>query len=608
MSKQLPPMPLPFPPGFLLEEAPLAGSNRYVGGVGIRFRRGKPEKRLGYINLTTQALIGIARGAWTWNDLTARQLIGTGTAFKAYLISNQDFSVDDITPWVSTVTESNPISTTNGSNVVTVTIPGHDAVQGQYIDIPTVATVGGLNMQGSWPINTVIDANNVTVLAPTNANATAGPGGGAGIVIGIEILPGTVNPQAAFGWGAGPWGSGTWGTPRQTSNLIFFPRTWAVQNFGKIGLYSPYLGGIYSIDPTAAVGTRLAIVATAPTQNNFILSTSDDIVIAFGANFGGTQDPLSWWCSAQGDFTNWDVTAIAGPSGAPSAQARVNIGNKFVAGADLGVHVSLAWTDMGLYAFQYVGNQLVFDVQNVGQNCGLIGPLAFCIIGTEAYWFGNNSFWTFNGGVSRLPQQEDILEAFLDDLREFYSIQMICWYDEQYDEVLFGYCDQNNIENNSLVVYNRTGQFWYTDNFITRRTTTTQLTGQQIEPLFFGDDGLLYQDNQGLDANGIDKPWSLVFGTVEIANGGSSVEIDGVVLDMQRQVGTVTATITATDRTPAEPIIIDNQISTADPTEALIDFRIAGRQAQLTLSGDGLGCYFRLAIPKLLTSQAGARR
>lgn len=611
MTQAAPPIPLDIPPGFVLSEAPLAAKGRYTGGFGIRFWRGRAQKRGGFSALTSTPLIGVPRGAGVWNDLTAKQFIGVGTAFKLYAINNADFNPLDITPVLVSATVDNPITTnlTNPTSVQ-VHIPAHNAAVGQYIDISGANDTGGVPaavLNGSYPVASIVDSNNVTFTSPIAATA-ATTGGGTGVKVDVELAPGQVNAQFAFGWGSGPWGGGAWGTARQSSSLVFYPRIWSVQNFGKVGLFCPTGGGIYAWDATSAVGTRAAIVPTAPTINQGIIATSDEIVIALGANFGGAQDPLSWWSCQQGDYTNWDVTAI-NPNGASSVQARVNNGNRFIAGADLGVHMALAWTDASLYAFQYNGSQFAFDVLLQGTKCGLIGPMAFVIVGMQAFWLGPTRFWMWNGaGVQAVPGQADILDAFLKNLRPYYSTQVVAWYDAQYNEICWAYVDPNNVENNACVVYNLDGGFWYTDQFIVRRTTATNFTDQNTSPLFFGDDGFLYQDNQGLDAAGVKKPWSLSVAPVELGNGSTSMEVDGLAMDMERQVGIMDAEIIATDRTPANELTIDVGQQRVDANGGLMDFRVAGRQAQLTFSGDGLGCDFRMGSVKLLSSTAGGRR
>jgi hypothetical protein len=100
----------------------------------------------------------------------------------------------------------------------------------------------------------------------------------------------------------------------------------------------------------------------------------------------------------------------------------------------------------------------------------------------------------------------------------------------------------------------------------------------------------------------------LSYAPVELGNGAQSMEVDGIAMDMERQTGTMDAEIIATDRTPANELTIDVGQARVDANGGLMDFRVAGRQAQLTLSGTGRGCDFRVGIPKLLSSTAGTRR
>lgn len=438
------------------------------------------------------------------------------------------------------------------------------------------------------------------------------------------LVAGNIYQTQLSGWGTGYYGRGAWGRSQPGQFIIGQPRIWSMGNFGRIGLFCPGgPGGIYFWDPSALVG-QAAIVPTAPTAAG-IVSTSDNILIAYGTNFnpatqlaGGRSDPLQIWNSAQGDYTNWNTLAIAGPNGAPSQVRRINEGNAIIAAADLGTHITLFWTDFSLYALQYTGSQFVFDGYPLGLQCGLIGPMAFAVVNSTAYWMSTQGFFVYSGGVSAIPNQDNIREFVFGNLTPTAVANVVCWYDQFFNEVSWAIPINGSLENSIIVIYNISGQFWYTDTMIVSRSSAASLSSPITNPLFFGIDGLLYEDNVGLDANGVHKPWSISYAPVEAGSFGSAqvavvggqawIEALGVFIDMQRQVGNVTATIVATDRTQPGSPIVDTSTGTADPTTSAIDMRVAGRELALTLSGDGLGCDFRLGVPRLEMGISGTRR
>jgi hypothetical protein len=615
------PIPLDVPPGMVLTQSPLASKGRWTGGQWVRFVNNRPQKIGGYVKLSTTGCVGIPRGAWSWNDLTARQLIAFGTEIKLYEMDDTDFISFDITPWINSATLANPLRTANGSKNVNVNWPSHGAsVVGQYIDIANATAIGGIpagNINGSWPITAIVDNNNVTITLAVAANATA-TGGGAAVSLGLELIPGLANPSAGFGWGVGVWGAEAWGTPRSLASVSFQITYWTFGNFGKILIASVFKGGLFFFDPTAAPLLRAAQIPTAPTFSSACLVTSEEIVIALGSNLVGTthgtstdQNLLQWWASAQGDYTNWDVTATSGPNGSPSVSGNLAQGTQIIAGADLGVHVALIWTDTALYEFQYTGSQFVFNVLLSGTECGLIGPMAYALVGTEAYWLGPQGFFMFNGGVQRIPNHDDVSEFVLSNILAHYTVKTVSWYNQRYNEVWFVFVPQDAQEPTTYVAVNRDNWTW-TQGLIPNAdaafTCETKLSGYDARPVVFAMDGNLYQMDNGLDADGQDNPWEIHLDGFELGNGENSVEVSGIAMDMQRQSGNITITIEMTDRTPGAKTIIDSGQAVVAPADNMGDFRLAGRQAAISFSGDGVGCDMRMGIPKVLLTKAGTRR
>jgi hypothetical protein len=77
----------------------------------------------------------------------------------------------------------NPVSlapafaTQSGSPTVTVTLANHGLSVGQYVNVIVPVAIGGLVVQGFYPVASVPSGNQFTLTAAANATATAGPGG-----------------------------------------------------------------------------------------------------------------------------------------------------------------------------------------------------------------------------------------------------------------------------------------------------------------------------------------------------------------------------------------------------------------------------------------------
>ena len=105
-----------------------------------------------------------------------------------------------------------------------------------------------------------------------------------------------------------------------------------------------------------------------------------------------------------------------------------------------------------------------------------------------------------------------------------------------------------------------------------------------------------------------DLPYSIQSSPVELNNGATLYDVDGVAMDMERQVGNMTLTLTGYDRTPAGAVAIDSQSATVGLTDGMADFRASGRSVAIALSGSGLaaisGSVFRRRL-SLKAERAG---
>ena len=74
-----------------------------------------------------------------------------------------------------------PFAVVNGSNVVTVSHTNHTLSVGDQVTFSGGTTVGGLDLNDTFEIASVLSANSYTVIADTNATATNATGGGASV-------------------------------------------------------------------------------------------------------------------------------------------------------------------------------------------------------------------------------------------------------------------------------------------------------------------------------------------------------------------------------------------------------------------------------------------
>jgi hypothetical protein len=146
--------------------------------------------------------LGTCRQLFPFSDLEGSFYLGIGTSFKYYI--ERGGSMYDITPLRVTKTQSNPFTTTNGSNVVEVLIPDHGATNGDFVTFSGASAVGGLTLNGEYQITSVETSSVFYIAAASNATSTATGGGTVTAV--FQINTGTNSTLYANGWGAGTWG------------------------------------------------------------------------------------------------------------------------------------------------------------------------------------------------------------------------------------------------------------------------------------------------------------------------------------------------------------------------------------------------------------------
>jgi hypothetical protein len=114
-------------------------------------------------------------------------------------------------------------------------------------------------------------------------------------------------------------------------------------------------------------------------------------VVAWGSTFDGIQDPLLIrWCDV-GNFNQW-VSLVENQAGS----YRIPKGSKVV-GCIQGPQQGLVWTDLSVWAMQYIGYPEVYGFNEIGTGCGLIAPKAAGSMNGVIYWMSQSQFFKMSG-------------------------------------------------------------------------------------------------------------------------------------------------------------------------------------------------------------------
>ena len=347
-------------------------------------------------------------------------------------------------------------STTSSMSAVTVQLPNHGYAAGDTFPVLVATTVGGITFLGNYTIISITDANNFVITGTNIATSTATGFENGGQVHflywnGVGPLP------VGFGYGVdgyGIHGYGGTGSGITGRGVPINAIDWTLDNWGSILISNPLNGPIFEWDPTAS-NVVANIIVTAPSANEGIfVAMPQRQIMAWGSTFNGIIDPmLIRWCDVN-DFTSWTalITNQAGSFRLPK-------GSKIVQGIQAGQQ-ALFWTDLAVWAAQYVGPPYVYQFNELGNGCGLIGRKAAASMNGVVYWMSQSQFYRLsNGGVEtiRCP----IWDVVFQDLDVGNADHIIAAPNSRFGEISWHFpTNANGGENYGYIKYNTILDQW----------------------------------------------------------------------------------------------------------------------------------------------------
>jgi hypothetical protein len=308
-----------FAPGFNKQVTSTGGESQWVNGDNVRFRYGTPEKIGGWSQLGSVQITGRATAIHHFVNTSGIKYAVLGTNRILYAYSGGIFY--DIHPIKSTTTLTSAFSTTNGSNVVTLTFASAHNINkfdiillDNFTSITNSGFVSGDFTDNKFMVTSIPTDTTLTIQMESNESGSGATTSG-GIRVQHYYPVGPAVEVASTGWGLGSWGGQQTGqftstlsssintsvTSLTMASTTSFPSSGTVIIGSELITYTGNSGGTLTGLTRGANGTTAA-------------SHSSGATVTDASNF------FAWNAAASGDI----VTA-------PGLWSLDNFGNKLIA-------------------------------------------------------------------------------------------------------------------------------------------------------------------------------------------------------------------------------------------------------------------------------------
>lgn len=540
----------------------------------------------------------------------------TETSPSTYTIPLIDKTTNNPIVPASVVTNGGVVevfSVTSGSNIVTVTLPNHGLSVGADFPVMIQTTLGasGVVLQGDYIVQTVVDANNFTIIAQQTASVTvtnqAINGGNAryNYYLGFGALP------AGTGYGIGGYGMGGYGTgitPTANTGSPLVAYDWILDNWASLLIACPVQTPFGSPDGATLIGgpiyywdalgtTPIAVVIPqGPIANaGVFVAMPQRQLVAYGSTSTGIQDPLLIrYCDAN-NFQQW----VATPTNL-AGSFRIPRGSRIVTGLQMAQQLIFI-TDIALWAAQFVGGEDVYSWSEIADNCGCIAQKAVGTLHDTLYWMSQSQFFSLSGaGVQPIPCS--VWDVVFQNMDKTKTANIRCATNTYFNEVAwyFTSLQSPNGQNDMFVKLNVATGGWDYGQLSRSAWINQSVLGPPI-----GTDGvtnLIQQHEIGNDADGAIMYTSFTTGYFAIEEGDELVFIDQFWPDMKwGQFGstpnaTLMLNFLVAEYTGDTPTVFGP--FTLTQSTPFITPRFRGRLVALQFFSQDFGSFWRLGLPR----------
>lgn len=542
--------------------------------------------------------------------ITTQLAIGGIVLFGSYAVQDViDSDTYTINAAVAAASGSGPgglvpeFSTVDTTPTVTVDLTAHGYAVGDIFPALVSTTVGGITIYGPYIISAVNSADQFEIIAPTTATSTTSGfmnGGDVQIIYYITLPP----SAAATGYGGGGYGLGAYGTgllPTPSTGTPITATNWTLDNWGAFLIACPAGGPIYYWSPYSGLPQATKIINAPSINGGAFVSQGQQILVAWASSSNGIADPLTLNWSAVSDFEDWTVSSQTQAGG-----FRLPTGSRIVGGMSA-PNFNIIWTDLDVWAMNYIGPPLVFGFTSIGTNCGLISRHSYATLGSSVFWMGQHQFYALNGEtVSVIPCT--VWDFVFQDM-DLDNVDKVCAASNTlFNEVTFYFpsASGGTGENDSYVKFNPVLNTWDYGRLDRSAWIDQSPAGH---PIGASSAGYLYQHENGYDDDG--QPMNSWFetGFFNIAEGDELSFVDWIFPDFKPDItgtGAVMQLTFSFADYPNAAVKTRGPYSVSSDTD-YVNTRLRARFASMRFESSDLGSFWRLGGVKIRSAASGKR-
>lgn len=375
---------------------------------------------------------------------------------------------------------------------------------------------------------------------------------------------------------------------------------WALDNFGEYLIASPHRQEVFFWAPEGGA-TDAQVVPNAPLVNEGVfVAMPERQLVAYGSTFTGIQDPLLVRWTTLGDITTW-----VGSATNQAGSYRISKGSMIVGGMQ-GPQQALLWTDLGVWAMQYINFPLVWSFNEIADGCGLIGRKAMGTMGGSVYWMSQSQFFRLAGGGVE-PIMCPVWDVVFQDLDTDYAQNIRCAPNSRFGEVAWYFPTIGSGGSPSKYVkYNVALNQWDYGSLARTAWIDQSVLGP---PIGASAGNFIQQHETSMDADGDPMLSNFRTGYFALSDGDWKTFVDQVWPDMkwgffdQEQIAQVRITFFVADY-PGQTPVAHGPYTVTQATEYITP-RFRGRLVAIQVSSNDLGSFWRLGNIRYRLAQDG---